>query len=1697
MSLADDIYSNYENQNIIQNKNKGNKKNMTYSDNNNNYPMLIKKGDDSYNKYSSKTKMINEEKKEDDNRKKIKKVNNYDLEEININNENTKAVNYDTKRNLKDSNQIIEEDLKEETDIREKFENEYDKNEINSNKDEGFDTNIITTLNPTISTIVLRTILYNLIRPIYIYLLIICIILTIPDYSDLPIVISIIIYLIIICTSIVIEILEEKKAINNNIFNDDKNKYEKITNNKTISILRNNIQKNDIIIVKRQQICPCDMIIIDSSVNTLPLFFQSDSLTGNFNFNVRLIKNNFIEKFAEIKNVFVEKFSEFINNLRSDEIEKMLEEQKKTKESTLIYRDFLERNGLINEEEEERRKEELRQQRINELKFDANDKIYEDLKYQEYYKYFSEHLFKGYYYIPKDENKTNIYLELQNNDDDNLDIFEINEKNMCFCGERLTNANWIMGVVINVGEDVKALKQISEEYNTLSNYLSKRKKMLELEINTYFYILLSILLFLSIVSGIINMLYVTNIEGIYNREDKNRHPKSPVKNFYHSMFEYLILMHSIIPYPIFFTLEIVLLFQKLYINSDIDIINKNQIIIKDSKMIEDLGKIDLILTDKTGTLTKNERYFRYCVIADGCYEYMDNNEIKGKSLALKTLPKNYEKPVSFHDYDMINSSSFEKDNGIIDSVQYDGYVVRSVQNFNECIYLDRTEKLIEEYWKGIALCHDAIPVFNKNNLITNYYLEEETKYERKYFSNSGDNTTLVEMASRQGFTFFMDEKNTGKYMGDGTPSKENNKNFNFRKISCEIILGKPGPSTQKLSLPIIKLCHLKFNSQRKRESVIVKDGNYIKLYIKGPMDEILPRIIETYTPKKVINTSKNWLRIVESTGCRNFVVAMRILTEEEYKVFLNCFFEAQSDEIDSDIRINKVIDSLESHLTFLGGAFIEDYLPEKIDEAIRNIKNAGIKIWTMTGDKVANSYNVGLSTGIINKNNEIIIAEVNQEVLLEKQNEEKNNKNTNERIVEFINKKKENNIKETEEQVKKRELEKKIEKKIESVLKSFNAEFKRMQKNAPLVNYANKFDIVIDSLSFREISKSEKNIKNFFDRAILANSLTFCEFNSNDKRLLVKNFRNYVRGIKGIQSFTMMGVGDGFNDIEFLNEVDIGVGLNNGINKCTKINLDNFYDVSRLIMFHGINNLKRNAAIVESFIVRHFIFGFIFFIYGCHCFFSNVHIIPTGDIFISLFVLNLFGPFLKGIFDINVFYFYDKKEKVKDNFEIQIKNDDIINNNKIEEENNEENESDSSDYEKRKKKEKEKEIERQKQLEREREIEREKEKEKAKEDKNNEYLQEMKEKEEKIKQKMFKKIFDKAFKFIYLEKNNNMIESGSEHIPYKKYISIGKFILLILKSILFSLANFYITFGSLEEGHNIIDLKGNLIDFRRLQISLWSNYCFIIFLENEIFNYYYTIFRLIEIIFFVIIYLIIYLVYQKNDTDTTNPFNSFLLFLNFLLVVMFCSFVNFWIYIVQNLFDNGVIYKLKYMKILDRYLEEMKEMVDYKEEEEDNEEEEENEEEINFIKTVRTKKNKKEDKYNVLEIINEESKYGGNNNDLEFGKYDNVMDSYLKDISYMNNAMENDNTNDMNNNKVILNRKKKNYNDSQRNFGGDNNSSALKDPKLVEYFNKNLIQRKEIKNAQIQDSINLMRENQFKKKGVKKAADLKYVKDKK
>ena len=145
----------------------------------------------------------------------------------------------------------------------------------------------------------------------------------------------------------------------------------------------------------------------------------------------------------------------------------------------------------------------------------------------------------------------------------------------------------------------------------------------------------------------------------------------------------------------------------------------------------------------------------------------------------------------------------------------------------------------------------------------------------------------------------------------------------------------------------------------------------------------------------------------------------------------------------------------------------------------------------------------------------------------------------------------------------------------------------------------------------------------------------------------------------------------------------------------------------------------------------------------------------------------------------------------------------------------------------------------------------------------------------------------------------------------------------------------------------------------------------------------------------------------------------------------------------------------------------MKEMVDYNDEEEENDEEE--NEEMLETKNNKMRKTKNNEKYKLLEIINEESKLSDNNNkDIDFGKSNNDFNfgnNYFKEMNTMNNYMENP---DNNANKIIINRKNKNYYDSQRSFRGSNNNSILNDQKFAEYFNKNLIDKKEIKNAQFQ-----------------------------
>lgn len=88
-------------------------------------------------------------------------------------------------------------------------------------------------------------------------------------------------------------------------------------------------------------------------------------------------------------------------------------------------------------------------------------------------------------------------------------------------------------------------------------------------------------------------------------------------------------MNTLLPISLQVSLEFVKLFQAHFIDNDYLMVSQRgkEIIMAECKtvsIIEDLGQIGYIFTDKTGTLTRNVMEFKYMVVGDQFYG--DENE---------------------------------------------------------------------------------------------------------------------------------------------------------------------------------------------------------------------------------------------------------------------------------------------------------------------------------------------------------------------------------------------------------------------------------------------------------------------------------------------------------------------------------------------------------------------------------------------------------------------------------------------------------------------------------------------------------------------------------------------------------------------------------------------------------------------------------------------------------------------------------------------------------------------------------------------------------------------------------------------------------------------------------------------------------------------------------------------------------------
>ena len=191
-------------------------------------------------------------------------------------------------------------------------------------------------------------------------------------------------------------------------------------------------------------------------------------------------------------------------------------------------------------------------------------------------------------------------------------------------GSILKNTNWVIGIVAYTGMKNKIIL----------NSKKPRMKMSKIE-KTLNYFLLYVFIFLIILCISCSILH--HFEYLSKKHFYDNFillKDNPNIESFICFFTYFLLLNTLIPISLVVSTEIIKIIQGVFITWDILLYSKTRHCFCDAKsvsIIEELGNVNFIFSDKTGTITKNQLEFKYCIIENKFYEYIKSFRNRKKS----------------------------------------------------------------------------------------------------------------------------------------------------------------------------------------------------------------------------------------------------------------------------------------------------------------------------------------------------------------------------------------------------------------------------------------------------------------------------------------------------------------------------------------------------------------------------------------------------------------------------------------------------------------------------------------------------------------------------------------------------------------------------------------------------------------------------------------------------------------------------------------------------------------------------------------------------------------------------------------------------------------------------------------------------------------------------------------------------------
>ncbi|KAK4189442.1 hypothetical protein QBC35DRAFT_493226 [Podospora australis] len=372
-------------------------------------------------------------------------------------------------------------------------------------------------------------------------------------------------------------------------------------------------------------------------------------------------------------------------------------------------------------------------------------------------------------------------------------------------GCTIRNTAAVIGVVINTGEECKM------RMNTNRNPQAKRPAV-ETTINKI--VLTLVLYVLALVAG---------CAGGYvmfqrNTERTSFYIQDLAVPWAHQIFGNLVQFNNVIPLALYVSLEIIKIGQMYFLNSDIEMYDEKTDTpakCNTTTILEDLGCIGYVFSDKTGTLTENVMKFRKVSIAGVAWMHeMDLEDSgKGKDKKPSTWASGALGPTSKDDFrdrsgapGLMRQASRWRPSGRPDKAQpalTTGHMLEHIRQDPDSPFAQHAT----QYMLALSLCHTCLPEWDDGEV--------------DFQAASPDELALVRAAQELGYLVVSRTTQTVTIRISPDPNNRDN----YTEQTYQI-------------LDVIE-----FTSKRKRMSITLRcpDGR-IWLLTKGADSAILPRL---------------------------------------------------------------------------------------------------------------------------------------------------------------------------------------------------------------------------------------------------------------------------------------------------------------------------------------------------------------------------------------------------------------------------------------------------------------------------------------------------------------------------------------------------------------------------------------------------------------------------------------------------------------------------------------------------------------------------------------------------------------------------------------------------------------------------------------------------------------------------------------